>query len=205
MHPRISTAAGVLLVYIVLSAADAEPWNAIDAPATGQLNQRVLCNPQQNRETKRVIKQMRPLLRRLLLSMVSLQHCRDHATSDLCSTPPPIFSRHHHCRLFSLLQHAAQACKSELQCKLPTACTGCTSASQSNIAALQWLFPRHSYCSDSQFKKVGTHCRESCLAESFYFLLDPVCAASHSPVDCASKNCRRCVTHIITIVDNCLL
>jgi len=159
MRPCMSTVAGILLLCMVMSAADSEPWNEIDslvAPIIGPHKQRYRC-PQQNR----VIQKMRPLLRRLLLSMVWLQRCRNDASSDLCTAPPPNFQRHHHCQLLSLSQNAAQACTAELQqCKLPTECTGCSSASQSNIAALQWLLPRHSYCSDLQFKKVGTTCRE---------------------------------------------
>jgi hypothetical protein len=148
----VALAAGLLLC-VAVSIAASEQLYAIDAPIIGPQNYRIRCILSE----KAMIKQMRPLLRKLLLSMVSLQLCQDHANSDICTTPPSKFQRHHHCRLLSLLERYNQTCTNELQCKQPNCFTSCSLAWQSNVAALQWLFPKHVYCSNSQFKKVPRH------------------------------------------------
>jgi hypothetical protein len=150
MQTRSAALVAGLLLCVAVSIAASEQLYDIDAPIIGPKNQRIRCLLSE----KSMIKQMRPLLRKLLLSMVSLQLCQDHANSDLCYTPPSKFQRHHHCRLLSLLQSYYQTCTNELQCKQPNCFTSCSLAWQSNVAALQWLFPTHVYCSNSQFKKV---------------------------------------------------
>jgi hypothetical protein len=152
------TVVGLLLLCLLMWAADAsEPWYTFDnnhlSPQDRQIasphNQKIQCNPR----IKLVTRQMRPLLRRLLLSMVTMQRCKDYASSNICITPPSKFQRHHHCRLLTLSQHSAQTCADKLQCKHPRN-LACSSTWRSNIAALQWLFPRHTYCSDSISKEV---------------------------------------------------
>jgi hypothetical protein len=134
------------------------------------------------------MKQTRHLLRRLLLSMVSLQQCKDRASSDLCTTPPSKFQRHHHCRLLTLLQRSAHSCTDELHCKQQSELVGCSLAWQSNTAALQWLFPRHMYCGDTQVKNVNAKSSaEKCLIGPFY----PTITVSNCAIDRTSKNCRR--------------
>ena len=148
LQPHLLT--GSLLLVFLLSAVAAEPWYIVNAPVIGPQNQRIRCNPRE----KSMIQPMRPLLRKLLLSMVSLQLCKDHARSALCTSPPSKFQRHHHCQLMSLLQRSAKTCANKLLCKHTTSIAACSSAWQSNVAALQWLFPRHAYCSSSQVEKV---------------------------------------------------
>jgi hypothetical protein len=152
MHPTLLIVAGGLLCF-AMSVAASEPWYTIDAAILGAQNQRIRCSPRE----KLVLKPMRLLLRKLLVGMASLQLCRDHASSTLCTMTPSKFQRHHHCRLLSLLQRSAQTCRHELQCKQQTTSfTGCSLVWQSNIAAMQWLFPRHVYCSNPQVEKVPT-------------------------------------------------
>jgi hypothetical protein len=143
------TVTGLLLLCLLMWVDASEPWYTLDRQIASPHNQKIQCKPR----IKIVKRQMRPLLRRLLLSMVTLQRCKDHASSNNCTSPPSKFQRHHHCRLLTLSQHSAQTCADELQCKHPRNLT-CSSAWRSNIAALQWLFPRHTYCSDSITKEV---------------------------------------------------
>jgi hypothetical protein len=150
MQTRPMALAAGLLLCVAVSIAASDQLNVIDAPVIGPQNQRIRCILSE----KAIIKQMRPLLRKLLLSMVSLQLCQDHANRDICTTPPSTFQRHHHCRLLSLLQRYHQTCTNELLCKQRNCVTSCSLEWQSNVAALQWLFPKHMYCSNSQFKKV---------------------------------------------------
>ena len=116
--------------------------------------------------------------------MVTMQRCKDHASSNNCTSPPSKFQRHHHCRLLTLSQHSAQTCADELQCKHPRNLT-CSSAWRSNIAALQWLFPRHTYCSDSITKEV----RALFIWKMHAFY--PVCAVSNRTHYSTSTNCWR--------------
>ena len=151
MHPRLLIAGGGLLMCFAISVADPQPWYTIDAATLGAENQRIRCSPSDTR----IVKPIRTLLRKLLVGMASLQLCRDHASSSLCTVPPSTFQRHHHCRLLTLLQRSAQSCRHELECKQQTnSATGCSLVWESNIAAMQWLFPRHVYCSNPQVEKV---------------------------------------------------
>jgi len=152
MHPVYTVVVFLLLCFVVTATAP-EPSNSIDTRVRQQA-QRIQCS----RGEKQAMKQTRHLLRRLLLSMVSLQQCKDRASSDLCTTPPSKFQRHHHCRLLTLLQRSAHSCTDELHCKQQSELVGCSLAWQSNTAALQWLFPRHMYCGDTQVKNVNARC-----------------------------------------------
>jgi hypothetical protein len=151
MQIRLLTFAGLMLLCLVVAAS--EPWSTLDGLIAGPRERNFKCNP----KNKLVIRQMRPLLRRLFLSMVLMQRCKDDASRDICSVPPSKFQRHHHCRLLTLSQQTTQICADELQCQQPATLT-CSSAWRSNIAALQWLFPRHAYCGDSKIYSVSERC-----------------------------------------------
>jgi hypothetical protein len=151
MQLRVVTFTGLFLLCSL--AAASQPWNILDGQLASTRDQKIQCNPM----NKLMMRQMRPLLRKLFLSTVSLQICREEASKDICSLPHLNFQRHHHCRLLTLSQHSAQSCTDTLLCKQPTTPT-CSSTWKSNIAALQWLFPRHAYCGDKKIHKVSARC-----------------------------------------------
>lgn len=153
MQLRIWALAGLTLMCSM--AAAAEPWHKLDGLQSGLEDKKMQCHTR----NILIIRQMRPLLRRLLLGMVSLQQCKDNSSRDICNISPSKFQRHHHCRLLTLSQHSAQICTDELQCKQSTALK-CSSAWRSNVAALQWLFPRHTYCGDAKILRVSVLCNK---------------------------------------------
>ena len=86
------TVTGLLLLCLLMWVDASEPWYTLDRQIASPHNQNIQCNPR----IKLVTRQMRPLLRRLLLSMVTMQRCKDYASSNICITPPSKFQRHHH-------------------------------------------------------------------------------------------------------------